>query len=159
MFTIDGVAFKVSSCWPERGIIVDETKFSYDGSLARRYTSDPPNIMFSGGNIYVRRDHMSEDPMVVLSRHLMAQQQAMSQMGAPELQSASAEAIQSLPVHTIRNLPEDPEAAKCMVCLCQYEMGEDVRTLPCFHRFHVSCVDEWLNRSVLCPLCKTSIIS
>ncbi|CAG9328676.1 unnamed protein product [Blepharisma stoltei] len=157
IITIDGIGFLINNCWPERGIIVDETLIIFDGSMARRYSSDPPQIMFSGGNIYVRRTQMSEDPMVVLARHLLSMQQAMGQMGAPELNGAADENIQSLPTHIMQTLPQDPEAAKCMVCLCGYEIGEEVRTLPCFHMFHVRCVDEWLRRSALCPLCKTSI--
>lgn len=31
------------------------------------------------------------------------------------------------------------------------------RVLPCFHRFHVACIDAWLARKKLCPLCNTSI--
>ena len=31
------------------------------------------------------------------------------------------------------------------------------RVLPCFHRFHVACIDAWLQRKKLCPLCNTSI--
>ena len=44
-----------------------------------------------------------------------------------------------------------------MVCLCEYEQGDVLRTLPCFHSYHQACIDEWLNRSKLCPLCKHPI--
>ena len=40
-----------------------------------------------------------------------------------------------------------------MVCLCEYEEGDILRTLPCFHSYHSGCIDEWLNRSKLCLLC------
>ena len=49
------------------------------------------------------------------------------------------------------------EAVQCMVCLCEYEEGDILRTLPCFHSYHSGCIDEWLNRSKLCPLCKHPI--
>ena len=28
------------------------------------------------------------------------------------------------------------EMTKCMVCLCEYERDEELRTLPCFHSYH-----------------------
>ena len=42
----------------------------------------------------------------------------------------------------------------CMVCLCDFEDGEECRRLPCNHTFHKSCVEEWLSRSPVCPICK-----
>ena len=46
---------------------------------------------------------------------------------------------------------------KCLVCQCEYEEGEDVRTVPCGHVFHRDCVDEWLGRKDVCPYCSTCI--
>merc|ERR1711974_2670 len=33
------------------------------------------------------------------------------------------------------------EQKQCMICLCEFGDGEDVRRLPCGHVFHASCVD------------------
>lgn len=42
--------------------------------------------------------------------------------------------------------------------LCtEYEEGEELRTLPCFHSYHKSCIDEWLARQKTCPVCKNPI--
>ena len=35
------------------------------------------------------------------------------------------------------------------------ERGDVVCTLACGHSFHKACVTQWLQRSLLCPLCKT----
>ena len=43
------------------------------------------------------------------------------------------------------------------ICLSEFEEGDILRTLPCFHSYHQGCIDEWLNRSKLCPLCKHPI--
>lgn len=51
--------------------------------------------------------------------------------------------------------PEEVE--KCAICLGEYEDGEQVKTLPCFHVFHTECVDRWLAVNKICPFCKKSI--
>lgn len=52
---------------------------------------------------------------------------------------------------------EDGDEFSCRVCLGEYEEGEELRLLPCFHRFHKDCVDEWLARNKLCPLCNGAV--
>lgn len=49
------------------------------------------------------------------------------------------------------------EDASCVICLCDYEPGEQVRFLPCKHHFHRSCIDEWLQLDKACCLCKQDI--
>jgi len=45
----------------------------------------------------------------------------------------------------------------CMVCLCDFETGDEVKRLPCNHTFHSACVSEWLRRSCECPICKLNV--
>ena len=41
----------------------------------------------------------------------------------------------------------------CSICTEDFLVGEDVRLLPCSHKFHPQCVDPWLiNVSGTCPL-------
>lgn len=41
----------------------------------------------------------------------------------------------------------------CSICTEDFERGEDVRVLPCDHKFHPACIDPWLlNVSGTCPL-------
>lgn len=35
-------------------------------------------------------------------------------------------------------------------------MGQRVMLLQCHHVFHEACLREWFQRSVTCPLCRTS---
>jgi len=51
----------------------------------------------------------------------------------------------------------DDSQRQCMICLDDFKLGETVRTLPCFHRYHKGCVDNWLQRSCACPLCKHDV--
>lgn len=45
----------------------------------------------------------------------------------------------------------------CMVCLNDFEIGDDCRRLPCNHVFHSSCIVEWLRRCTDCPICKDNV--
>lgn len=72
----------------------------------------------------------------------------------------------------------------CAVCLENPSVGDTIRHLPCFHKFHkdvcsmivvfhlpslnpavsdvdlfftFQCIDEWLRRKKLCPICKSEI--
>merc|ERR1719408_416597 len=49
------------------------------------------------------------------------------------------------------------ELRTCTVCLEDVQKGQRVRTLPCLHTFHAECVEEWLKKKKLCPLCQFSI--
>jgi hypothetical protein len=75
--------------------------------------------------------------------------------------------------HTSRGMrPEELEAAcplwtyeetmadlveECSICLSQYETNDAMRTLPCDHAFHKDCIDQWMERSTFCPMCKLSL--
>ncbi|KAK1571643.1 hypothetical protein Q3G72_020660 [Acer saccharum] len=44
----------------------------------------------------------------------------------------------------------------CAICLCEFEEGEELRTLPeCLHSYHVPCIDMWLHSHSNCPMCRT----
>lgn len=47
-----------------------------------------------------------------------------------------------------------PEASNvCSICTDDFERGQELRVLPCDHKFHSTCVDPWLlNVSGTCPL-------
>jgi len=55
---------------------------------------------------------------------------------------------------------EDPQDAKCAICLTEYVEGDTLRFLPCTpkqHHYHASCVEEWLKINKSCPFCKKNI--
>lgn len=49
------------------------------------------------------------------------------------------------------------EDLTCTICLEQVKIGELLRSLPCLHQFHASCIDPWLRQQGSCPVCKLRI--
>mmetsp|Transcript_1825 Transcript_1825/g.5788 ORF Transcript_1825/g.5788 Transcript_1825/m.5788 type:complete len:244 (+) Transcript_1825:103-834(+) len=52
---------------------------------------------------------------------------------------------------------EGAPQSQCCVCLEHFRRGEELRMLPCMHRYHRECIDRWLTRSPSCPVCKHDI--
>ncbi|CAJ1392472.1 unnamed protein product [Effrenium voratum] len=54
------------------------------------------------------------------------------------------------------------EDKTCVICQEAYEMGEEVRKLPCSHTYHRACIDRWLTTggpiSLQCPICKAPAV-
>jgi len=42
---------------------------------------------------------------------------------------------------------------ECVICMCDFSLGDEVRFLPCMHIYHKDCIDDWLMRSFTCPSC------
>ena len=66
--------------------------------------------------------------------------------------------------HEANNCGCDPESQfdqdSCVICLSEFENGENVTTLPCGHDYHTECIKPWLlKRSSKCPICKASFVT
>ncbi|XP_061532373.1 E3 ubiquitin-protein ligase RNF6 [Phycodurus eques] len=48
-------------------------------------------------------------------------------------------------------------AATCQICFCDYDDGEPLRMLPCFHDYHAGCIDRWLRENTTCPICRINL--
>eukprot|EP01083_Nonionella_stella_P106116 305762_1 len=42
-------------------------------------------------------------------------------------------------------------------CLYPFEDGDQIKILPCLHKYHSMCIDHWLRHRVKCPMCMTSV--
>ncbi|KAK2813636.1 hypothetical protein FQN50_000033 [Emmonsiellopsis sp. PD_5] len=62
------------------------------------------------------------------------------------------------PQSTSPDQPQEQGALGCPICADDFIKGQDVRLLPCQHKFHPECVDPWLiNVSGTCPLCRVNL--
>lgn len=58
---------------------------------------------------------------------------------------------------TAKGEGDESDQDACVVCMDAYKEGDTLKTLPCFHRFHKTCVEPWLQRQKTCPTCKHAI--
>lgn len=75
--------------------------------------------------------------------------------------AADHQTIDALPTHTVVETQDDPERNNnketCNICLCDYEIGDCCKKLPCNHVYHTQCIDRWLRNVSSCPVCKAPI--
>lgn len=55
--------------------------------------------------------------------------------------------------------PESGEKDVCVVCQDDFQVNDLVKRLNCRHVFHAQCIDTWLERSNLCPICNGDVRS
>ncbi|KAI3879955.1 hypothetical protein MKW92_036697 [Papaver armeniacum] len=73
--------------------------------------------------------------------------------------SMSHDDLEKLPCYEFKSLEKETSSPVdcCVVCLETFKMGEKCRLLPlCKHSFHAQCVDSWLLKTPICPICRTS---
>ncbi|XP_077149122.1 uncharacterized protein LOC143810112 [Ranitomeya variabilis] len=56
-----------------------------------------------------------------------------------------------------RDVTPEEETQSCVICMTEYEIGEQVIVLPCDHSFHQGCISRWLRSNPLCPLCRNHV--
>ncbi|OLY85286.1 RING finger protein 165 [Smittium mucronatum] len=48
--------------------------------------------------------------------------------------------------------------SECLICFEKINVGDDIRVIPCLHRFHKECLDQWLlERTGSCPNCRLDL--
>ncbi|KAK6267376.1 hypothetical protein QUC31_018213 [Theobroma cacao] len=69
----------------------------------------------------------------------------------------SQDDLQKIPCYDYIAKDGGSSPVDCAVCLENFKMGEKCRLLPlCRHSFHADCVDSWLLRNPICPICRAS---
>ena len=70
--------------------------------------------------------------------------------------------IKFLPVSEVKEIKQNVEDndnnnKKCVICLCEFEIGDQVSALPCLHVFHTECIASWIKKHLQCPICKFEV--
>lgn len=105
-----------------------------------------------GGVARARGDALGEDQYQQLLHHLFMQQQANRPVGASQTVINAASNVFEVDVNRLA-----ADSRTCSICQCDFETGEQARSLPCFHIFHKECVDRWLATNKTCPVCRADI--
>jgi len=79
------------------------------------------------------------------------------EQNVPKPRGATQAVIEALPL--VEYTPDRSGGAEnsCAVCISEFEWGDMMRQLPCSHNFHRACIDKWLKRNKVCPLCLQDI--
>ncbi|KAA8530253.1 hypothetical protein F0562_004962 [Nyssa sinensis] len=71
--------------------------------------------------------------------------------------SMSQDDLEKLPCFDFEAREKGSSPVDCAVCLDNFKVGDKCRLLPlCKHSFHAQCVDSWLLKTPICPICRTS---
>lgn len=46
---------------------------------------------------------------------------------------------------------------ECNICMTDYEDGDSQKILPCFHSYHATCIDKWIQKNATCPVCRVEV--
>uniref|UniRef100_K3X938 C2 tensin-type domain-containing protein n=1 Tax=Globisporangium ultimum (strain ATCC 200006 / CBS 805.95 / DAOM BR144) TaxID=431595 RepID=K3X938_GLOUD len=65
---------------------------------------------------------------------------------------ASFSLINQLPTYIYSALKENDSQATP-----DFSVGEEIKSLPCFHSYHSECIDSWLCLNKVCPVCQFSV--
>lgn len=94
---------------------------------------------------------------VVAGQEPAATTDATREAGQNDSQAAHA-ASGGIAAATERSNSAPEENLGCSICTEDFAVGEDLRVLPCDHRYHPACIDPWLlNVSGTCPLCRIDL--
>lgn len=74
-------------------------------------------------------------------------------IGEVKNRGASRREIDRLPTERVGKAG----GGSCSICLENIRSGNSMRRLPCFHAFHVKCIDSWLIQNKICPVCRVAI--
>ena len=67
------------------------------------------------------------------------------------------EILSYIPTSTVKEIKKSSNNNKCVICLSDFQVGEQESTLPCLHIFHSNCIEKWIIENKTCPICKYDI--
>lgn len=68
-------------------------------------------------------------------------------LGEAKARGLSRTEVDQLPSYKFDADTHEGDQTNCVVCMCDFEVSQSLRALPCSHEFHVKCIDKWLKVS------------
>ena len=122
------------------------------GRAVNQHSDTPAPATINGVDVVMAQSMQGDESTTVTSAMVVSDGSAASTcdvcitvVTAPMTPAADAEA-------------DDSMLGECVICLG--DLGDDgapTTTLICNHKFHQSCVNEWLNKDGRCPTCRRQI--
>jgi len=109
----------------------------------------PPHLHDILQNLGTQADQFNRQ-LLQMQQHW---QQQIRAMGGQGQRGASASTLLENTALVTFEGAEATADGQCIVCLEQFQPGEELRILPCLHRYHRSCIDPWLQQNAKCPSC------
>ena len=111
-----------------------------------------------GGDAYTPRSNLDE----LWSRYFRASQfmQELSQMCDRLVTISERIMNNSLAIETITQRHFDKEEGECLVCLDEFEIGEETKMCRnCELCYHAKCIEDCLIKEENCPHCTVSVVN
>lgn len=102
--------------------------------------------------------HLAMSDSLRLSNELFVASELLVSRGV-DGNGLAQEEINSIPIeiYSAAMAESIDEPDMCSLCIQNFKQKEELRRLPCGHRFHVKCGDEWLKQLAACPNCKVKV--
>ena len=134
------------------------TRQSRARGIARAMLETIPIVKFGDEAPDSRRDSIKGDVEMSLDpetgdeqNHRKTSIQETNQPAAVADEASTEEKRKSAPAASAA--PDTTGNFSCQICTDDFIKGQDLRVLPCNHKFHPECIDPWLvNVSGTCPL-------
>lgn len=79
------------------------------------------------------------------------------QQQSPQYSNLTVDKIENiLPSRRCESIDQNKN---CTICLEDFNLGDNIRTLTCNHIYHTGCIDDWLTINNSCPVCRQEAIS
>ncbi|KAL0393858.1 UNVERIFIED_CONTAM: putative E3 ubiquitin-protein ligase HIP1 [Sesamum latifolium] len=124
------------------------------------------SFFFSGLSLYDQHRDLRLDIDDMSYEELLALEERMGMVSTPLSEEALSKSLRRSIYQTtvskvqVTEAGEDEDDNKCSICQEEYVTGDEFGELvKCCHRYHATCIQQWLQLKNWCPICKASAAS